>query len=199
MNLISMNNFELFNSFITSEFENSSKVLQLSKDCSNDITKAAILCIDCLKNGNKILICGNGGSAADSQHIAAELINRYRINRKPFAAISLTTDTSNITSIGNDFDFNEIFSKQVEALAKPKDVLIGLSTSGNSKNIVNAFLVAKKSGVFTISLTGSSGGALKSLSDVCIKIPSTDTPRIQEAHHVAYHCICDLIEQSIKM
>ncbi len=186
-----------YSKFIESEFENSSKTLLLSKSCSLQISKAAQLCLNSLMSGNKILICGNGGSAADSQHISAELINRYRVNRKPLAAISLTTDTSNLTSIGNDFDFNQIFSKQVEALAKPSDVLIGLSTSGNSKNVIFAFEVAKNLGVSTISFTGQSGGNLAKLSDVCIKIPSTDTARIQEAHHVAYHSICDIIENQI--
>jgi D-sedoheptulose 7-phosphate isomerase len=160
-----------------------------------DIVNAADLCLTSLKDGGKILLCGNGGSAADSQHIAAELSGRFKKERKALAGIALTTDTSALTAIGNDYGFEYLFSRQVEALAKEEDTLIAISTSGNSKNVINAIAVAKKIGCKIITLTGKDGGKMKNLGDVNIVIPSNDTPRIQEMHIMVGHMICALIDE----
>lgn len=150
-----------------------------------------------VKKGNKIMLCGNGGSASDSQHIAAEFINRFKKERKPLPAIALTTDTSVLTSISNDYDYSFVFSKQVEALGKKGDILIAISTSGNAKNVIEAVKAARRKGVFTIGLTGDGGGKLKSPVDLCISISSHDTPRIQEAHILVGHLLCDLVEKML--
>lgn len=161
------------------------------------IQKVTNLILIALKNGNKILICGNGGSAADSQHFAAELIGRYKIDRKSLPAIALTTDTSILTSIGNDYSYDEVFSKQVEGLGNENDILIGISTSGNSKNILNAIDVAKSKKMLVISLLGKDGGSMKQKSDEKIIVSSSNTPRIQEAHILIIHIICEIVEKEI--
>ncbi|WP_369792211.1 MULTISPECIES: D-sedoheptulose 7-phosphate isomerase [unclassified Lebetimonas] len=160
-----------------------------------DIVSAAELCLASLKDGGKILLCGNGGSAADSQHIAAELSGRFKKERKALAGIALTTDTSALTAIGNDYGFEQIFSRQVEALANEDDILIAISTSGNSKNVINAIDYARKTGCKVITLTGKDGGKMKDLGDVNIVIPSYDTPRIQEMHIMVGHMICAMIDE----
>jgi D-sedoheptulose 7-phosphate isomerase len=160
-----------------------------------DVVSAAELCLASLKDGGKILLCGNGGSAADSQHIAAELTGRFKKERIPLAGIALTTDTSALTAIGNDYGFEYIFSRQVEALAKEEDTLIAISTSGNSKNVINAIKSAKKIGCKVITLTGKDGGEMKDLGDVNIVIPSNNTPRIQEMHIMVGHMICAFIDE----
>lgn len=147
-----------------------------------------------LKAGNKILLFGNGGSAADAQHLAAEFINRFVIERPPLPAIALTTDTSVITSIGNDYDFSEIFSKQIRAIGQPGDIAWGISTSGNSTNVLNALEAAKKIGLVTIAFTGKDGGRIGKIADISINVPSPVTARIQEAHITAGHAICDLVD-----
>jgi D-sedoheptulose 7-phosphate isomerase len=149
---------------------------------------------DCLKNGGKILIMGNGGSAADSQHIAAEIVGRYKRDRRGLPAIALTTDTSIITSVGNDFGFDFIFSRQVEALCNPADVVIGISTSGNSANVIKAIETAKQIGATTVALSGGTGGKLAAMCDFSLIMPSSDTPRIQEAHIFVGHSLCGLLE-----
>ncbi|MEQ1602171.1 MAG: D-sedoheptulose 7-phosphate isomerase [Methylophilaceae bacterium] len=149
---------------------------------------------DCLKNGGKILLMGNGGSAADSQHIAAEIVGRYKRERRGLPAIALTTDTSIITSVGNDFGFDFIFSRQVEALCNAEDVVIGITTSGNSANVVKAIASAKEIGAITVALVGGTGGKLAELCDFSLIMPSSDTPRIQEAHIFIGHSLCDLLE-----
>jgi D-sedoheptulose 7-phosphate isomerase len=149
---------------------------------------------DCLKNGGKILIMGNGGSAADSQHIAAEIVGRYKRDRPGLPAIALTTDTSILTSVGNDFGFDFIFSRQVEALCNPKDIVIGISTSGNSANVVKAIETAKQIGATTIALGGGTGGKLAAMCDFSLIVPSSDTPRIQEAHIFIGHSLCGWLE-----
>jgi len=160
------------------------------------VKKAGDVCIDSLKNEGKILICGNGGSAADSQHIAAELSGRFKKERVALAGIALTTDTSALTAIGNDYGFEYVFSRQVEALAKKDDVLIAISTSGNSENVINAINSAKKIGCKVITLTGKDGGAMKNMGDVNIVVPSNNTPRIQEMHIMIGHMICALIDEA---
>ena len=154
------------------------------------IKKASKICIQALNNGNKIMLCGNGGSAADAQHIAAELSGRFKKERRALAGIALTTDTSALTAIGNDYGYEYVFSRQVEAIAKKGDVLIGISTSGNSANVINAINVAKKIGCKIITLTGKDGGNMKNLGDINIIVPSNDTPRIQEMHIMIGHMIC---------
>lgn len=148
----------------------------------------------CLKRGGKILLMGNGGSAADSQHIAAEIVGRYKKERRGLPAIALTTDTSILTSVGNDYGYDYIFARQIEALCRAEDLVIGITTSGNSKNVVAAIEEANKIGATTIGLTGGSGGKLSSLCKFNLVMPSNDTPRIQEAHIFVGHSLCDLLE-----
>ena len=158
------------------------------------IQKAADRLTECITSGHKILLFGNGGSAADAQHIAAEFVNRFQIERQPLAALALTTDTSVITSIGNDYHFDEIFSKQILALGKKDDIAVGLSTSGNSKNVIQAIEAAKELDMFTIGLTGR-GGRLAECADLVFKIESDTTARIQETHITLAHILCDLVER----
>ncbi len=159
------------------------------------IERAATAVVNAIKNGNKIIFCGNGGSAADSQHLAAELIGKFYFNRQPLPAVSLTVNTSIITAIGNDFGFDKVFARQLEGIGRTGDVLIGLSTSGNSENVVEAFRIAKKIGIKTVAFTGANGGVLKDFADILINVPSNDTPRIQEAHILIGHIICELVEK----
>ena len=148
-----------------------------------------------IKNGNKIMICGNGGSAADAQHFAAELSGKFKHIRKPLPAIALTTNTSAITAIGNDFGFEYIFERQVEAIGKKGDLLIGISTSGNSENVLMAVKKAKELGIVTVGLFGNNGGKMKEFLDYKLIVDSNDTPKIQECHLVIYHTICEEIEK----
>jgi D-sedoheptulose 7-phosphate isomerase len=161
------------------------------------VAECAQVLIDTLQAGHKILIMGNGGSAADAQHFAAEMVGRFLLERRALPAIALTTDTSILTAVGNDYGFDDIFKRQVEALAKPDDVLIGISTSGNSKNIKYAFEAGKDLGAKTIGLLGRDGGEIASLADLALTVPSLETPRIQEAHLVVIHILCDLVEKSL--
>jgi len=160
------------------------------------IIRAAEKMAACLKGGNKILIFGNGGSAADAQHLAAEFVNRFKIERPPLAALALTTDTSILTSIGNDYHFDAIFSKQIEALGRKDDIAWGLSTSGNSKNVIQAIKTANKKGLFSIASTGRSG-ALADCARMVFAAQSDDTARIQEAHISLGHILCDLVERML--
>jgi D-sedoheptulose 7-phosphate isomerase len=150
-----------------------------------------------LRAGNKIILFGNGGSAADSQHIAAELISKFRRDRSALPAIALTTDTSILTSIANDFSFDYVFSRQIEGLGERGDVALGISTSGNSPNVINALQTANEMGMTTIGFTGAEGGALKDHVDICFHAPSQNTARIQEVHIAAAHTLCELIEQEL--
>ena len=147
-----------------------------------------------LKGGNKILLFGNGGSAADAQHIAAEFVNRFLIERPPLPAIALTTDTSVITSIGNDYDFSEIFSKQLRAIGQAGDIAWGISTSGSSANVVKGFETAKKLGMITVGLTGRDGGDMARIADHILNVASSSVPRVQEAHIIAGHMICEMVD-----
>jgi D-sedoheptulose 7-phosphate isomerase len=156
--------------------------------------RAAVRITNCLLTGNKILWCGNGGSAADSQHLAAELVGRFRSMRRAFPSIALTTDTSVLTSIANDWSYEEVFARQVEALTQPGDVLVGISTSGNSSNVCAALEKARELGVFTVAMTGKSGGRMASLADICLRVPATDPARIQEGHILCGHILCEWIE-----
>jgi len=146
------------------------------------------------ESGNKVFFFGNGGSAADAQHLAAEFVNRYVMDRPPLPAIALTTDTSILTSVSNDLAFDEIFAKQLRALGKEGDVAIGISTSGNSPNIIKAFEVAKEMGMKRVALTGNNGGVISKMADFSLVVPSTSTPRIQEAHILIGHILCEMVE-----
>ncbi len=183
-------------SIIKHEFSEHIKASQNTLDSIADqIETASKICINSLKNGGKILIMGNGGSAADAQHIAAELVGRYKTERKGLPAIALTTDTSAITSIANDYGFLHVFDRQVEALAHKDDVVIGISTGGTSPNVVNALTAANKLDCKTIGLSGKDGGDFNALCDINLVVNSNDTPRIQEMHILIGHTICHLIEQ----
>lgn len=169
----------------------------LLKDEGANIEKAARVMIASLKKGGKLLIFGNGGSAADSQHMAAELVGRFEKERKALGAIALTTNTSVLTAIANDYGYDVTFSRQIEALAKPEDVAFGISTSGNSKNVIDAVKKAKAMGLKTIGLTGKDGGGLKRECGICIVVGSDKTARIQESHLTICHILCRLIEEEL--
>ena len=161
------------------------------------VARGMVAMTDCLRAGGKVMACGNGGSAADAQHFAAELIGRFERERQELAAIALTTDTSILTAVGNDYSYDEIFVKQVRGLGKKGDILIGISTSGNSKNVVKAIEAAKKMGIKIIALTGNGGGKIASLldaDDIHLCAPSTRTARIQETHLVLLHALCDGVD-----
>ena len=164
------------------------------------IVEAADKMVQCLVNGGKILTCGNGGSAGDAQHLSSELLNRFERERPALPAIALTTDSSTLTSIANDYSYNEVFSKQIMALGQEGDILLAISTSGNSENVIHAIEAAHERGMCVVSLTGRDGGEmvhLKQADDVEIRVPSKSTARIQEVHLLAIHCLCDLIDQQL--
>ena len=190
-----VNENKVVNQSLHAQLEAHIAVFNASAPLLEQVVEAAEQLVATLNGGNKILLAGNGGSAADAQHIAAELTGRYLRTRKGLPAIALTTDTSAITAIGNDFGFDQIFARQVEALAVSGDALIVYSTSGNSANILEAVKLAKIAGCKTIALTGQKGGQLKDEADICFCVPSGETPRIQEVHAFLGHAICDLIDQ----
>ena len=162
------------------------------------IEEASKLVVETLKNGNKVLLCGNGGSASDAQHIAAELTGRYKTERKGLAGIALTTDTSALTAIANDYGYDRIFDRQVEALVREGDLLIGISTSGNSLNVLSALLLAKEMGAKTLGLSGKEGGKLNYACDINLVVPSDDTPRIQEMHILIGHILCQAVDDAFE-
>jgi D-sedoheptulose 7-phosphate isomerase len=162
------------------------------------IQKASELIVATLQSGNKVLLCGNGGSAADAQHIAAELTGRYKSERRGLPAIALTTDTSALTAISNDYGYDRVFDRQVEALANEGDLLIGISTSGNSANILSAFALAKELGCMTLGMSGKSGGKMNDSCDLNLVIPSNDTPRIQEMHILIGHILCQAVDDAFE-
>ena len=183
---------------IENEFFEHLKVAQKLSSISDQVEIAAMICISSLQSGGKILIFGNGGSAADAQHIAAEMVGRYKAERKGLPAIALTTDTSILTSIGNDYGYSHIFNRQIEALAKNGDVAIGISTGGSSINVINALKCANDMGCKTIGFSGKDGGEMSTLCDVNLIVPNDDTPRIQEMHILIGHTICHLVDQTLK-
>jgi len=163
-----------------------------------DTVKISIdIIVTAFKNGNKVLFCGNGGSAADAQHLAAEFSGRFYTDRDALPAEALHCNTSYLTAVANDYSYDVIYSRMIKGIGNKGDVLIGLSTSGNSKNIMNAFEVAREKGMSTIGFTGATGGQLKALSDHLLNVPSTDTPRIQESHILLGHIICQLVEEKL--
>jgi D-sedoheptulose 7-phosphate isomerase len=166
--------------------------------CSQAIDEIADCLVDCFHKGNKVMLCGNGGSAADSQHMVAEFVNRFRMDRAALPAIALTVDTSILTAIGNDSSYDFTFSRQVEALGKPGDVLAAISTSGGSANILKALEVARERGVKTVGFTGEKGRlSMAPKCDLCLVVPSADTPRVQEVHEFVWHVICGMVEQAL--
>ena len=162
-----------------------------------NVERVAEAIVNCLVADKKVLLCGNGGSAADAQHVTGELVGRYKLERRAYPAIALTTDTSILTAWGNDYDFETIFERQVEALGDEGDVLIGFSTSGNSENVYRALERGKRYGLTTVSFTGGNGGRIKDLTKFNVNVPSDDTPRIQECHMFAYHTICEIVEKAV--
>lgn len=186
--------------FIAGELRKSAAVINaIAADAAllRAIETVTGLCVAALRGGNKILFAGNGGSAADAQHLAAELVSRFYVDRPGLAAIALTTDTSALTAIGNDYGFDKVFSRQIDALGRAGDVFIGISTSGNSPNVLAALAESRARGLVTIGLTGQSGGKMAALCDHCLRMPSSDTPKIQEGHIVVGHIICGLVEREM--
>jgi len=186
--------------FIAGELRKTASVigaLVADAELARTIETVARLCVKALRDGNKILLAGNGGSAADAQHLAAELVSRFYFDRPGLPAVALTTDTSALTAIGNDYGFERLFSRQVDALGRKGDVFIGLSTSGNSPNILKALDEARLKGLVTVGLTGQGGGRMAALCDHCLRMPSSETPRIQEGHIVVGHTVCALIEREM--
>ena len=175
----------------------SSKTITRISNNLSGIESIVLKIVSAIKNGNKVILFGNGGSAADAQHIAAELIGRFKLERKSFPALALTTDSSILTSLSNDYSFDTVFSRQCEGLVKNGDVIIGISTSGNSKNVYNGLITAKKFCGYTIGLLGNDGGNISKIVDISIIVDSKSTPRIQEAHRTIYHIICELVEKKL--
>ncbi|MBD3801171.1 MAG: D-sedoheptulose 7-phosphate isomerase [Campylobacterales bacterium] len=181
---------------ISASIETKQKILN-DDALLNTIEAAATACVEAYRRGNKTLLAGNGGSAADAQHIAAELVGRYGFDRPSIPSLALTTDTSNLTAIGNDYGYDKVFSRQLEGMGVEGDIFFGISTSGNSQNIVNAFESAKAKGVTTVALVGRDGGKMGQMADIAIIVPSNVTPRIQESHILIGHIICDVIEKEL--
>lgn len=183
---------------IAAEFEESIAVKNRTIDQQLGVLEEIYdVLLHALAEGHKIIFFGNGGSAADSQHIAAEFVSRFKVDRRALPAIALTTDTSIMTSIGNDYSFDRVFARQIEALGRPGDVAVGISTSGNSPNVLQAMEMAREMRMATVGFTGSSGGKLKDNADICFHVPSQNTARIQEAHITAAHALCGLLEEAL--
>jgi D-sedoheptulose 7-phosphate isomerase len=184
-------------SYVAQEIKESIAVkMELALGVSEHIVQGAKLILACLQGGGKLIAFGNGGSAAEAQHIATEFVGRYRVERQALAAIALTTDSSALTAIGNDYGFEQVFSRQLEAIGKPGDVVLALSTSGNSANVLRALESARNLGMATIGLSGRSGGKMLGLVDICLCVPSDSTPRIQEVHTLIIHILSGIVENA---
>lgn len=168
-----------------------------NEDLLSMIEDVAKKCVELYRGDKKTILAGNGGSAADAQHIAAELVGRYGFDRPSIPSLALTTDTSNLTAIGNDYGYDQVFSRQLDGMGQSGDIFIGISTSGNSQNIINAFEVAKKKNILSVALVGKDGGKMARMADIALVVPSQSTPRIQESHILIGHIICDIIEKEI--
>jgi D-sedoheptulose 7-phosphate isomerase len=183
---------------ITSIFDSNARLQkQFLKENLDVIISITDTIVDAFTRGNKVLLFGNGGSAADAQHLAAEFINRFRLDRRALPAMALTTDTSVLTSIANDSGYDRVFARQIEALGRASDVAVGLSTSGASPNVIEGIRVARREGLVTVAFAGGDGGRLRQQVDHCLLVPSTDTPRVQEMHILSGHVICELVEKAI--
>jgi D-sedoheptulose 7-phosphate isomerase len=188
------------NNYILSQIKEANRVtseMLLDSVLISNIERIALLCIECLQNKGKILLAGNGGSAADAQHIAGEFVSKFAFDRPGLPAIAITTDTSILTAIGNDYGYEKLFARQIQALGNKGDIFIGYSTSGKSPNIIHAFEVAKDNGLKCIGFTGNRGGTMKEICDYVLEVPSADTPKIQEGHLILGHIICGLVENAI--
>jgi D-sedoheptulose 7-phosphate isomerase len=195
-----LENTKMLNDLVLDRIQRSIEVKQvLLKDATfrELVTRAALEIVKSLRAGGKVLFFGNGGSAADAQHLAAEFTGRYLKERRALPALALHGNSSAVTAIGNDYGFDLVFARQMEALGKEGDVAVGISTSGNSRNVLRAMEVAKSKGIFTVALTGASGGAMKKLADCTLCIPSEETPRIQECHILTGHIICEIAEEML--
>lgn len=177
--------------------ENARLKATIAQTMADDIELMVNLVIDVFKNNGKVVLCGNGGSAADAQHIAGELVGRFQLERQALPAIALTTNTSILTAVANDYDYNTVFSRQVEALVMEKDIVIGISTSGNSRNVLEALQAAHSKEARTIVLTGANGGKMAEIADLVLAVPSHNTARIQEAHITIGHIVCELVEAQL--
>lgn len=182
---------------ISAEMQQHASVLEASAELSPGISAAATIITGALREGGKLLLCGNGGSAADAQHLAAEFTGRFLRERRPYPAIALHANTSGLTAIGNDYGFEQVFARSVEAFGAAGDVLIAISTSGNSPNVIAAARLARARGLAVIGLTGADGGQLAAMCDRCLRVPSRDTPRIQELHILIGHIVCGLVEDAL--
>ena len=192
-----MVNSKSYNDYIQKTFDSSSQLIKTSSNLTPEIIKSVNLITKSLQNGKKIVLFGNGGSAADAQHIAAEFLGRYKLKRKSIPAIALTSNSSTTTAIANDYDFSDIFSRQCESLVSSGDVVFGISTSGNSKNVELGLKTSKQKNAITIGLLGCDGGSIKDIVDIAIIVDSTDTAKIQEIHRVIYHIICNFVENKL--
>lgn len=192
-----MTNTKKIEQTIAKTLNESSKIIDGISNLSNEIDKTVNLIINALTKNKKIIIFGNGGSAADAQHIAAEFLGRYKIKRKSIPAIALTSNSSTTTAIANDYDFSDVFSRQCESLVSKDDIVIGISTSGNSENVIKGLKTSKKNGGLTIGLLGNNGGKIKNTVDISLVVNATSVPRIQEAHRVIYHIICEIVEEEL--
>jgi len=182
---------------ISDLFDKSSEIIKESKKLSEVVLQVVDVIVSSIKKGNKIILFGNGGSAADAQHMASEFIGKFLNERESFPAIALTSDSAIITSLGNDYGFEKIFQRQCESLVNSGDVIIAISTSGKSENVLRGIKTAKKKGAIIIGLTGIDGGAVKDFSDYLINVPSNETPRIQEGHRTIIHVICEAVENTL--
>lgn len=190
----------MLNEYISNQVKKSIDVKQKilnSQELMDLVQEVALRCVEIYKIGNKTLIAGNGGSAADAQHIAGEFVSRFYFDRPGLASMALTTDTSIMTAIGNDYGYEKLFSRQVQANGVQGDMFIGISTSGNSANVIEALKECKNKGIITVGLTGEKGGKMAEMCDFCIKVPSNETPRVQEAHILIGHTICAVVEEAI--
>ncbi|MHB8058381.1 MAG: D-sedoheptulose 7-phosphate isomerase [Desulfuromonadaceae bacterium] len=172
-------------------------IARVEQELTPRIIEMVELMVDTFQQGGKILVMGNGGSAADAQHFVAEIVGRFKMERRGLPALALSTDTSILTAIGNDYGFDRVFSRQVEALAAPGDLVIGISTSGNSPNVLLALELARETGCRTVGLLGKDGGSIKGVCDLALIVPTADTPRVQEAHITIIHIVCDLLEKTL--
>ncbi len=172
-------------------------IARIEQELSPLIAEMVTLLADTFSRGGKLLVMGNGGSAADAQHFVAEIVGRFKMERRGLPAIALSTDTSILTAIGNDYGFDKVFHRQVEALASPGDLVVGISTSGNSPNVLQALELAREKGCRTVGLLGKDGGTIKSVCDLALIVPTDDTPRVQEGHITIIHIVCDLLEKSM--
>lgn len=172
-------------------------IVRVERELPPLIAEMVTLLVETFKRGGKLLVMGNGGSAADAQHFVAEIVGRFKIERRGLPAIALSTDTSILTAIGNDYGFEKVFRRQIEALAAPGDMVVGISTSGNSPNVLQALELAREKGCRTVGLLGKDGGSIKDLCDLALIVPTDDTPRVQEGHITIIHIVCDLLEKTM--